>query len=139
LPGAPSTLSAPAGTPSRFRFTQRVARSMPVTGVCLKPAAPGSTRNSVRPSGARAGTRITSATCAHATNGFTPESFQPWPDFSARVVMASGAHDISPSSNATDARAPPAATAGSQRVFCASEPAWVIAIATSTVGRYGPG
>ena len=81
LTGAPSTASAGTSTPSNVRFTHRVARSMPVIGVCAMPPARGSTRKSVSPSGVRAGTSITSAMCAHATNGFDPESFQPLPDF----------------------------------------------------------
>ena len=113
--------------------------SMAVTGFIVSPAAAGSTRKSVTPSGVRAGTSRTSATWAHATNCLAPLSRQPAPTFSARVAVDCGSHARSASTNAVVARAPPVAMAGSHRFFCSVVPALSTAWAASTVGRYGPG
>src|SRR6266480_1223829 len=138
-PGPPSRASAATGARSSVTSTRRVARSITGTGSSASPAARGSTRNSVSPSGVCAGTRRTSATWAHGTNRFRPESVQPLPVFSARVCAASGRQSSSVSRKAIVARASPVATAGSQRFFCASAPASSIAVAARTVGQYGPG
>jgi len=112
---------------------------MPWTGESLSPAAAGSTRNRLGPSGARAGISSTLATWAHGTKRLVPESVQPFALFSARVVIAAGSQSRSASSSASVARASPVAIAESQRFFCASLPAASTAAAASTVGQYGPG
>src|SRR5882672_486886 len=138
-PGAPSSASGATGTLSMSRCTQRVARSMPWTGESLRPADAGSTRNTLGPSGARAGISSTLATWAHGTKRLVPESVQPLADFSARAVIAAGSQSRSASRSASVARASPVAIAESQRFLCASLPAASIALAASTVGQYGPG
>ena len=81
-------------------------------GVSATPACFGSTRNSERPSGDRAGTSTTSATCAHGTKRFTPESAKPSPARVAVVFVDAGSQSSASSSNAALARAVPAAMRG---------------------------
>src|SRR5882724_587149 len=138
-PGGPSRASGAAGTLSISRWTQRVARSMPWTGESLSPAAAGSTRNRVGPSGARAGISSTLATWAQGTKRFVPEIAHPFDVFSARVVIAAGSQSRSLSRSASVARASPVAIAESQRFFWASVPATSTAAALRMVGQYGPG
>src|SRR5213593_990038 len=138
-PGAPRTASPATGVPSSVTVTRRVAPSITCAGSSVSPAAPGSTRKSVSPSGVRAGTRSTSATWAHGTNRFVPESVQPVARFSARAWVASGRQSRSASRKASVARASPVAIADSQRFRCPSVPDSSIARAARTVGRYGPG
>src|SRR5216117_2241282 len=138
-PGEPRTASPATGTVSSLTLARRVARSITGVGSSVSRAALGSTRNSVSPSGVRAGTRSTSATWAHGTKRLVPVSAQPPAVVSARVWIASGRQSRSASRNAIVARASPVAIGESQRFFCASLPASSIARAASTVGKYGPG
>src|SRR5947208_1048304 len=138
-PGEPRTASPATGTVSSLTLARRVARSITGVGSSVSRGALGSTRNSVSPSGVRAGTRSTSATWAHGTKRLVPVSAQPFAVLSARVWVASGRQSRSASRNATVARASPVAIAESQRFFCASLPASSMARPASTVGKYGPG
>src|SRR5947208_3457052 len=138
-PGEPRTASPATGTVSSLTLARRVARSITGVGSSVSRGALGSTRNSVSPSGVRAGTRSTSATWAHGTKRLVPVSAQPFAVLSARVWVASGRQSRSASRTATVARASPVAIAESQRFFCASLPASAMARPASTVGKYGPG
>ena len=122
--GPPARRRAPP-RPSRRSSDQRLPRSMPTMGATVTPAPRGSTRNSERPSGARAGTSTTSATWAQGTKRFTPERRQPSPARVAVAAVADGSQSRPSSSRAALARAWPEAIAGSQRSFWAAlPPSW---------------
>src|SRR5256884_13247 len=99
-PGEPRTASPATGTVSSLTLARRVARSITGVGSSVSRGALGSTRNSVSPSGVRAGTRSTSATWAHGTKRLVPVSAQPFAVLSARVWVASGRQSRSASRNA---------------------------------------
>src|SRR4029450_1680826 len=107
-PARPTSASAGALTPSRRISDQRLLRSMPTMGVSVTPDARGSTRKSERPSGARAGTSTTSATCAHGTKRLSPVSRQLSLVFVAVAAVEAGTQ----SSDSSRSAAPPRARAG---------------------------
>ena len=91
-------------------------------GFRVTPGCFGSTRKSESPSGDRAGTRTTSATCAQGTKRFTPDSDQPPPARVAVAAVVAGSQSSESSSSAALARAWPAAMAESHFSFCAALP-----------------
>ena len=132
--------SAPTAALSSRISDQRVVRSMPTMGLRVTPADFGSTRKSESPSGERAGTRTTSATCAHGTKRLRPESVQPLPDFSAVAAVDAGLQSSCSSTSAAVARALPEAMAESHLSFCASLPLSMRPRPPSTtVPKKGPG
>src|SRR5207248_1251118 len=139
-PGWPMMASAPTATLSSRSSDQRFVRSMPFIGESVTPTLFGSRRKSERPSAERAGTRMTSATCAHGTKRFTPERIQPLPDLVALAVVEAGSQSRCSSSSAAVIRARPEAMAGSHLSFCSAEPPSMSpSPPRTTVEKKGPG
>src|SRR5436190_1049033 len=119
---AGSFASAATAAPSSVTCATRVPGSRVVSGVTDTPGAEASTTYTAGVEPLSAGTRMTSATCAHGTNCLTPLSATFPPRSSARVSIDCGLQSSARSISATVARAPPPATAGSQRLFWAGLP-----------------
>ena len=116
---APGSPSGSAGVFAKvIDATERVGSTVS-SGARLTPAPRRSTRNSDTARPSRAATTAKSATSPSTTGAFVPLSTP----FTARVVSDSGVGAWGPSASARQPMASPAAIRGSQRRFCASDPA----------------